>query len=249
MMKSKVVAIGRIFFNNPAKVQRMFEKMTNMKIDSTFKRSSAGLMNSGLINHKNKEVLYKYYKEFEDSILNDEYFEIFCFDSIEDFETFDIHGVLKEKSIIIDKMDEEEYGMTIHELSQYCNKSCYTHKKGDHKVVFYDTLTEKEYMVGEFEPRRACIKETDKTVEFSIYPVKTEKVKEIEKVSVSEFVKSKLEECKKNPNWLANEMAISTSSIYGKLDRDSFNAYDLLKIAKLFNLSLEELLERVNPTK
>lgn len=101
-------------------------------------------------------------------------------------------------------------------------------------------------MVGEFEPRRTFIKETDKIIEFSICPIKKEQIKEIEKVSVSEFIQMKLDEHKKNSNWLANEMKISASSIYGKLERDSFNSYDLLKIAKIFNLSLEDILEKVD---
>ncbi|MED0951001.1 hypothetical protein P4T70_23255 [Bacillus mobilis] len=244
MLKSKIVTIGTEFFNIPQQVIRMYEKITTVKVKEEFKYSSLHFMNSNYINKVSAKKLNQYYKVFEPSILDDENLNIFCFNSMEDFETFDIHGILKEKSLVIDKIEEEEYGMTIWELLTYCNKSHKIHNNGEHKVVLFDALTGKEYTIREFEPRREFVKETDKTVEFSIYPVKIDSVKEVKKVSVSEFVQSKLEEHNKNPNWLANEMNISTSSIYGKIDRDSFNAYDLLNLTKIFNLSLEELLEK-----
>lgn len=246
MIKSKVIAIGNNFFSNPQKVTRIYEKMIGIKTSEVFKYSSATLMNSKKINNSNKEELEKFYKVFESAILKDECLDIFCFDTIEDFEKFDINGVLKEKAIIIDSISEEDYGMTTWELWTYCNKEYKIRNNGDYKVILVDTVSGKEYMIGEFEPRRTFVKETDKTVEFSIYPVKKEQIKEIAKISVSEFVQSKLDESKKNANWLANEMKISPSSIYGKLERDSFNAYDLLKISKIFNLSLEDILEKVD---
>lgn len=124
MIKSKVIAIGNNFFSNPPKVVRLYEKITGINARETFKLLSATHINSRRINNSNKEQLEKYYKVFESAILNDEYFDIFCFDTFEDFEKFDINGVLKEKSIVIDKISEEDYGMTVEELWMYCNKEC-----------------------------------------------------------------------------------------------------------------------------
>lgn len=244
-MISNIVAIGEGFWGNSQKIIRIYEKMTNVKTEGAFRSIGSSLMNSTAIKHKNNEELNKYYKCFENSILTDEDLDIFCFESMEDFEKFDINKVLKEKALIIDKIEDEDYPMDIWELWTYVNKAYKARKEGDRKVVLVDTTSGKEYMIGVHEPRRTFIRETDTTVEFSIYPIKTKTVKEVKKVKISEFIQSKLNLMNKNPNWLAGKMSVATSSLYGKLDRDSFNAYDLTKLMNIFNISFEELTEMI----
>lgn len=244
-MISNIVTIGKGFWENNQKIIRIYEKMTNIKTEGTFRGIGASLMYSHVINHKNNEELIKDYKSSESSILSDEYLDIFCFESMEDFEKFDINKVLKEKALIIDKIEDEDYPMDIWELWTYVYHEYNSCKKGNHKVVLVDTTSGKEYLMGVYEPRRTFIKETDTTVEFGIYPLKTKAVKKAKKVKLSEFVQSKLNLINKNPNWLAEEMHVAASSLYGKLDRDSFNAYDLINLANIFNISFEELNEIV----
>lgn len=239
-MISNIVTIGEEFGGNVPKILRIYEKNTGIKVDGKFKFISA----IWLIDEK-EEKLKRSYNVYENAILKDEDLTIFCFGSKEDFEAFDVDGVLKEKAFIINKIEDEDYPMDIYELWTYVSKSYKVDNQGEKKVVLVDTANGKEYLMGVHEPRRTFIKETDNTVEFSIYPVKTKAVKEVKKVKLSEFIQVKLDGINKNPNWLASEMKIAQSSLYGKLDRDSFNAYDLIKIAKIFNISFEELSEMI----
>jgi hypothetical protein len=243
MVKSNVVTIGEGFWGNQQKIIRIYEKMTNTKTEGKFGCISVLSMDSCLMTNKNEEQIKKHYEYFESAILKNEDLHIFCFESKEDFERFDINGVLREKALIIDKINEEDYPMDIWELWTYVNRAYKVRKEGSHKVVLVDTTSGKEYLMGIHEPRRTLIKETDTTVEFGIYPVQTKAVKEVKKIKISKLVQSKLNLINKNPNWLAEEMGVATSSLYGKLERDSFNAYDLIKIAKIFNITFEELTE------
>lgn len=240
MVKSNIVTIGEEFGGNVPKILRIYEKNTGVKVDGKFKFINA----MWLIDEK-EEKLKRSYQVYENAILKDEDLKIFCFANKEAFEAFDVDGVLKERAFIVDKIEKEDYSMDIYELWTYVSKSYKVNNEGEKKVVLVDTANGKEYLMGEHEPRRIFIKETDMTVEFGIYPVKTKSVKEFKKVKVSELVQSKLDGINKNPNWLAGEMKIAQSSLYGKLDRDSFNAYDLIKIAKIFNITFEELTEMI----
>lgn len=247
MIKSNIVIIDKDFWGDTNKVIQVYEKMTNTKVYENFTCISVKIMDDIAFYRNKEENLNKYYKRFESSILEDKNLTIFCFSNKDDFEKFDIDGILKNRSIFIDKdeVKEKDSPMNIKELWTCIYEHYNSPKEGEYKVVLVDSTSGKEYFMGIHEPRRTLRKENDNTVEFSIYPVKTKAVKEVKTVKVSEFVQSKLKLINKNPNWLAGEMGVATSSLYGKLDRDSFNAYDLIKIAKIFNISFEELLELI----
>lgn len=146
---------------------------------------------------------------------------------------------------VIDNEKNEIYSLTVNELWAYCDKLKKEYNKGNCTISLINILNKKEYLINEFEPRRVFLEETDKTIEFGIYPIKKEKIKEVSKIPFSNLVSNKLKENYKNPKWLANEMNIPQSSIYGKLERDSFNAYDLIKIIKILNIDIDEMLEMV----
>lgn len=149
-----------------------------------------------------------------------------------------------QKNVIVDKTNKI-HGMTIDELWVYCEKLKEVHNRGNSIVSLIDASNKRKYLIGKFEPRRIFLEKTDKTVEFSISQIEKEKIKEVSKIPFSNLVSNKLKENYKNPKWLANEMNIPQSSIYGKLERDSFNAYDLIKIVKVLDIDIDEILETV----
>lgn len=239
MKKTKIVAIGYDIV--PQKLMRLCEG----KLDFENQSHVSGATFIDDLSKKTDEQVISKYKYLESTILNDNYLFIISFNSYEDFERFDINGVLKEKAIIVDSMSEEEYGMTIWELSTYVNKSK-NHNRENSKVILYDKETGKEYMMGDFEPRKIHWKEYDETVEFSIYPVKKEKIKDTPKIKVSEFIKQFMDKYSIDINFLSKETGIPASSLYGKFTRDSFTAYDLLKISKSYGMNFEELMDMVD---
>jgi hypothetical protein len=237
-MKSNIVAIGKDLAWESGKIIRMYKKVTG--IDINCKSVGISFISPNNLSGKNEKEMEKFFNVFKNAILNDESFDIYCFETIDDFNKFDIYGILHENSIVIDHIDSDVFGMDINELYGCCLKSKNTFNSGDSTVVLIDELNNKEFVIDKFEPRRYELKDIVKTIEFSIRPVEKISIKK-EQRSIAELVKFKLGEINKKVNWLADEMGIPNSSLYGKLERDSFTAYDLAKLINILNINLSDL--------
>lgn len=221
-MKRKVITNLNI---HGTKLIRRYEQITGEKVETG---GGITYINHNLIS--NPEALKKHYECFKKVIENEDLFEIFIFENIEDVPIYDIDGLLQKNAITIDSIDNDTRCMTIQDLSIDVKKALH-HYNEPTKVVVYDESTGKEYMMDEL------IQLDNDKIGFSIFPIKDEKQKEGQ--TLSSIFMERLNKKKKDRIWLAEKLGMPSPTLYGKFSRDSFNAYEMIKIAKILEIDFD----------
>lgn len=69
----------------------------------------------------------------------------------------------------------------------------------------------------------------------------------MEQLNLAKYIRSIIEERPKREDikWLAQQIGVNYWTFYGHLQRNSFSAMELLKIAKVLNIDLNQLRDRV----
>ena len=64
-------------------------------------------------------------------------------------------------------------------------------------------------------------------------------------MKISEYIDAKLKEQGRSKRWLGEKLGLNDNTLYSKFARDTFDAYEIIKISIEMNLDLNVLKESV----